>query len=270
MSGPGTTRHRRRETRRRHQLKPVVPRSWLCGGGISRALRRLRRRSLFDRQNARRRRGDRADAHSRGPYRLRRARATRARRSVFVHEDDLPASRRIPRLPPVGFFTNFWRPFVRRSILRNAVASGAFRTEDITAARPFRDGDRLDVPGRPKVIHAPGHTPGECMLYLEDREVLMSGDALVTLNLLTGEQVSPCVPYRLLNHNDAQARRSVARLRELGRVTMLPGHGRPWQGTIAEAVSGVGRFVTSGLGSLPFQAFSLAGEPWRRDDAFGR
>jgi hypothetical protein len=75
--------------------------------------------------------------------------------------------------------------------------------------------------------------------------VLISGDALVTLNLLTGEHVSPGVPYRLLNYNDAQARRSVARLRELGRVTMLPGHGRPWQGTIAEAVSGVGMFVTS-------------------------
>ncbi len=71
------------------------------------------------------------------------------------------------------------------------------------------------------------------MFYLESRSALISGDALVTLNLLTGEHVAPRVPYRLLNNNDAAAKRSVAKL-------VLPGHGKPWRGTIAEAIETAG------------------------------
>lgn len=155
---------------------------------------------------------------------------------VFVHEDDIPASRQVPRMPPAGFFMNIWRPFVPRSILINGVRHGATRTEDITGAVAFRDGEILDVPGRPRVIHVPGHTAGECMLHLESRSAVLSGDALVTLDLLTGEDVAPRVPYRHLNDDDALARRSVAALDELGVFTMLPGHGRPWRGTMGEAI----------------------------------
>lgn len=156
---------------------------------------------------------------------------------VYVHEDDLAASSNVARIPPRGFLINAWRPFVARSILLNAVRAGVPATEDITGARPFRDGDVLDVPGRPRVIHVPGHTAGECMFHLADRGVLVSGDALVTLDLLTGEHVAPRVPYRYLNDDDARARRSVDRLDEIGRVLMLPGHGRPWRGTMAEAIA---------------------------------
>lgn len=155
---------------------------------------------------------------------------------VFVHVDDVPASRKVPRLPPIGFFMNIWRPFVPRWILANGVGAGAFRTEDIEQVRPFRDGERLDIPGRPRAIHIPGHTAGECVFHLEDRGVLISGDALVTLNLLTGEHVAPRVPYRYLNDNDKQARRSIDRLRELGEVSMLPGHGKPWAGRTDAAI----------------------------------
>lgn len=159
---------------------------------------------------------------------------------VFVHEDDLAASRHVPRPPPSGFLMNSWRPFVFRHVLLGAVRHGVARTEDVTGAVPFRDGDILDVPGRPRAIHVPGHTAGECMLHLEESSVVLSGDALVTLNLLTGEHVGPLVPYRSLNDDDRRARHSVAMLRELGRFTMLPGHGRPWQGTMREAIDAAG------------------------------
>lgn len=58
----------------------------------------------------------------------------------------------------------------------------------------------------------------------------------MSLNLLTGEHVGPCIPYRYLNDDDAQTRKSIDKLSEIGRVTMLPGHGRPWVGSMAEAV----------------------------------
>ena len=35
------------------------------------------------------------------------------------------------------------------------------------APRPTRDGDVLDVPGAPRVVHTPGHTPGHCVLLFE-------------------------------------------------------------------------------------------------------
>ena len=123
-----------------------------------------------------------------------------------------------------------------RYVLGRAVAAGAPRTESITGAVPFRDGDVLDVPGGPRAIHMPGHTAGECMLYLEDRQVLLSGDAIVTLDLLRGADVAPRVPYRLVNDDDLAARRSIARLGELGTFSMLPGHGRPWRGTVEQVI----------------------------------
>jgi glyoxylase-like metal-dependent hydrolase (beta-lactamase superfamily II) len=86
------------------------------------------------------------------------------------------------------------------------------------------------------VIHTPGHTPGEVVFHLPARKVLISGDTLVTQNLMTGKHGGPQLPHRLLNGNDGQSRRSLERLKELGSLTMLPGHGRHWNGSMTEAV----------------------------------
>jgi glyoxylase-like metal-dependent hydrolase (beta-lactamase superfamily II) len=41
------------------------------------------------------------------------------------------------------------------------------------------DGDRLQVAGIDiEIRHTPGHTPGHCCFYLEDHEMLFSGDQL--------------------------------------------------------------------------------------------
>jgi glyoxylase-like metal-dependent hydrolase (beta-lactamase superfamily II) len=42
----------------------------------------------------------------------------------------------------------------------------------------FEDGDVLDVPGRPRVIHAPGHSPGCVALHFERQGALIVGDVL--------------------------------------------------------------------------------------------
>jgi glyoxylase-like metal-dependent hydrolase (beta-lactamase superfamily II) len=46
----------------------------------------------------------------------------------------------------------------------------------------FEDGETLDVPGRPRAVHAPGHTDGSCAIFFESRRVLVTGDALSTRN----------------------------------------------------------------------------------------
>ncbi len=58
----------------------------------------------------------------------------------------------------------------------------------------FDDGETLDIPGRPRIVHVPGHTDGSCAILLEGRRTLVTGDALATRNPLTGRtgpQISP-------------------------------------------------------------------------------
>lgn len=160
-------------------------------------------------------------------------RATNA--PVFVHQADLAAAGRSLQLPWWGLLSNAWRPFTA-SMLGRAVGNGVFTRIGISKLHAFGDGDMLDVPGRPRILHAPGHTPGEVALHLPERGVLFSGDVLVTRNLMTGAFGPPQVPHRSLNANDTQARRTLDRLRELGRVTLLPGHGKPWTGQMPEAI----------------------------------
>lgn len=159
---------------------------------------------------------------------------------VFVHEDDRRSIGRVLQLPWWGLLSNAWRPFVR-SMLGHAIGAGVFSMPSIREARTFRDGDVIDVPGKPHVLHTPGHTPGEVSFYLPERRVLISGDTLVTRNLMTGTPGDPQLPHRLLNDNDTKARRSLDRLRELGHVTVLPGHGNPWTGSMSEAIEGARR-----------------------------
>ena len=105
---------------------------------------------------------------------------------VFVHSADLAAIGKVLQLPWWGLLSNAWRPYIATMLL-TATVNGIFTMPFIINARTFGDGDVLDVPGRPRVLHAPGHTPGEVAFYLPERKVLISGDTLLTRNLMTGE-----------------------------------------------------------------------------------
>lgn len=153
---------------------------------------------------------------------------------VYCHPDDLPLLRGHPHGAPGWFYRNLWRPgFVRYAIemIRDDVTS----VEPVADARPIADGDVLSVPGEPRVIFAPGHTPGTCALYLESRDALLCGDVLATRNIFTDRDGEP----QLLgaadeDHDEAKA--SLTNLEGLGTVTLLPGHGEPWEGDIDRAL----------------------------------
>jgi glyoxylase-like metal-dependent hydrolase (beta-lactamase superfamily II) len=116
------------------------------------------------------------------------------------------------------------------------VQSGGIDVPAVTSVETFGDGDRLDVPGRPRVLHVPGHTEGEVAFHLPDREVLLCGDALATVDFETWSGHAPQLMPRWLDEDHEQARRSIRRLDSLGEVTLLPGHGDPWTGGMTEAV----------------------------------
>jgi glyoxylase-like metal-dependent hydrolase (beta-lactamase superfamily II) len=99
----------------------------------------------------------------------------------------------------------------------------------------FADGETLDVPGRPRAVHAPGHTPGCAALLLESRHVLLTGDTLVTRNPLTG-RLGPQVMPSGLNQDTPQALKSLDNLAWVTAEVLLPGHGDPFTEGVGEAV----------------------------------
>lgn len=90
------------------------------------------------------------------------------------------------------------------------------------------------------MLHVPGHTPGEIALHIPDRTVLLSGDGLLTRDLFTGRHGPPALAPAPLTDDVAAAGRSAIAVRELGTLTVLPGHGNPWTGDLAAVIPAVG------------------------------
>ncbi|WP_458209923.1 MBL fold metallo-hydrolase [Haladaptatus sp. NG-SE-30] len=153
---------------------------------------------------------------------------------VYCHPDDLPLLRGQPQSAPGWFYRNLWRPgFFVYAI--EMIRDGITFIEPVADAKPLADGDVLSVPGEPRVIFAPGHTPGSCALFVENRDVLFCGDVLATRNIFTGQEGDPQLLGAADEDHD-EARASLARLEELGSVTLLPGHGNPWRGEVDAAL----------------------------------
>lgn len=154
---------------------------------------------------------------------------------VYVHSDDRQVAQSRLQLPWFGLLSNAWHPYVSR-MLGHAAINGIFVMPAIAKVHDIHDGDVLDVPGKPHVIHMPGHTPGEVAYYLPEAKILLSGDTLVTRHLLTGKYGAPQVPPPVLSDEYRTAHHSLERIRDLGEITMLPGHGMAWQGNTRDAV----------------------------------
>ena len=115
------------------------------------------------------------------------------------------------------------------------VGGGVLSAQPVHELSEFSDGEVLDVPGRPRVIHTPGHTDGSTCILLDERDVILTGDSLVTLHLGNGRTGARVMP-RAFNKNSAQALESLDHLHGIEAATVLPGHGEPWVGGLASAV----------------------------------
>lgn len=120
------------------------------------------------------------------------------------------------------------------------VTHGLLRTTSLREVSTYGDGATLDVPGSPRVILVPGHTPGSAALHMASLDVLFTGDAIATRNVVTGQlgpQISP------FSADAAEALASLSRLESVQATTLLPGHGAPWTEGVASALAAV-RAVT--------------------------
>lgn len=154
---------------------------------------------------------------------------------VWLHEAGVERARAGGNPPLGGLVVNLWRPAIFRYLVEVARSDG-MSVPPVTAVETFTDGTELDVPGQPQAIHVPGHTEGEVVFHLPDREVLLCGDAFATVDFETWRGHEPQLLPAWLNHDDEQAGTSIERLESLGECVLLPGHGDPWTGHLADAV----------------------------------
>ena len=146
---------------------------------------------------------------------------------VRVHELDAALARGEVPNPAKGFGPVKIRPlleFMLYSGLR-----GGLRNQPIKEVATFGDGATLDLPGSPKVILVPGHTPGSAALHVPSHDALFVGDALATKAVTTGEEGPRVAPFTA----DAdEAVRSLARIENVEARWVLPGHGQAWTGGV--------------------------------------
>lgn len=171
-----------------------------------------------------------ADADHKGfAERLRRERGT----PVHVHAADADLAKagkkdREGSIVPYLRYPAAWRLFA-------ALAAGGL-PKNLSEVGTFGGDTVLEVPGRPRVIHAPGHTHGCVAFHFERHGVLFAGDVLYGFGVLTGRQ-GPQIGPRAFNASSAQALESLRALEGVDAKVVLFGHGDPWTQGVDKAVS---------------------------------
>lgn len=117
---------------------------------------------------------------------------------------------------------------------------GGLKIVPIREVSTYADGQTIEVPGRPRAVHVPGHTPGTATLFFEQRRMFLTGNCLVMKNPLTGRKGPQVMPAGL-NRNTDQALASLARLEDIPADVILPGHGEPGPGGRAKPYGERGR-----------------------------
>jgi glyoxylase-like metal-dependent hydrolase (beta-lactamase superfamily II) len=160
---------------------------------------------------------------------------TAAGATVWVHESDRDMATTGKAGPREGKATTYLlRPAFYRTLFV-LTRAGATKIVPVREVSTFADGDTIEVPGSPRAVHAPGHTPGSTALLFESRRALLTGDTLVTHNPLTGRPGPQIMPSGL-NTDSAEALRSLDNLAGITADVLLAGHGDPWTEGLPEAI----------------------------------
>lgn len=154
---------------------------------------------------------------------------------VHVHADDVALARGEEEREAERSFVRDLRSLHALKSLVFFLRGGALKAPPVVDPVSVEDGGMIDVPGRLRVVHLPGHTKGSCALLATGAGVLFSGDSLVTLNIVTGA-LGPRIMPGAFNRDSARALASLDRLAGIEADVVLPGHGEPWRDGVAEAV----------------------------------
>jgi glyoxylase-like metal-dependent hydrolase (beta-lactamase superfamily II) len=149
---------------------------------------------------------------------------------VFVHERDATRARGEVK-KDISWGKIKIGPLMR--FLTYSARHGGLKITPVSEVATFTDGEVLDLPGAPVVIHIPGHTPGSVAFHISSVDALFVGDAMTTGHVLTGALGPQPAPFTL---DTEQALSSLDRLDAVAAKWVLPGHGAPWGDGVTEAV----------------------------------
>jgi glyoxylase-like metal-dependent hydrolase (beta-lactamase superfamily II) len=166
--------------------------------------------------------------------------AERARRElgvpVFVHENDVPVTKHPWRYDHERRRAYYFATQVKAlPIVATFLRHRAFWPAPIEEVQRYENGT-LAVPGSPHIVFTPGHTLGHCALHLPDRDALIAGDAIVTLDPYTA-RTGPRLVARAATVDSERNLASLDALAETGARTVLMGHGEPWHDGVESLVA---------------------------------
>lgn len=150
---------------------------------------------------------------------------------VYVHEADAAQARGEVKVKNPSWGKMRIGPTL--SFLWYAGRRGGLKVTPIREVQTVVDGDILDLPGRPRVVHTPGHSPGSIAIHSEPVGALFVGDAMTTRHVLTGTRGPQPAPFTM---DPAKATDSLRRWNAIDARWVLPGHGYPFDGGVDEAV----------------------------------
>ena len=151
--------------------------------------------------------------------------------AAYLHPADADRAHLKVKKPNSGWGPVKVGPLV--SFLLYSARQGGLRIPPAGELQPVEDGQVLDVPGSPRIIYAPGHTPGSVAVHVPAVDALFIGDTMTTRNVLTGATGPKPAPFTL---EPGQAMASLDRVQGADATWVLPGHGPAWDGGVAEAV----------------------------------
>ncbi|HET7015026.1 MAG TPA: MBL fold metallo-hydrolase [Streptosporangiaceae bacterium] len=151
--------------------------------------------------------------------------------TAYIHEADADRARLIVKKPNSGWGPVKIGPLA--GFLWYSARHGGLRIKPATGLQTVADGDVLDVPGSPRIIHTPGHTPGSLSVHVPALDALFLGDTMTTRNVLTGVTGPKPAPFTL---EPDQAVASLDRIADVDATWVLPGHGPAWDGGVTRAV----------------------------------
>ena len=150
---------------------------------------------------------------------------------AYLHPADDARARLEVKKPNSGWGPVKAGPLI--GFLWYSAREGGLRSRPAGGLQPVDDGQVLDVPGTPRIIHVPGHTPGSVAVHVPAVDALFMGDTMTTRSVLTGVTGPKPAPFTL---EPQQAVASLDRISEVDATWVLPGHGPAWDGGVTEAV----------------------------------
>lgn len=130
-----------------------------------------------------------------------------------------------------------WRPRVFRWMI-HAIKAGSLSAKPAVKAMAWDAQMLQNLPGKPEPVLAPGHTPGNAVIVLPGKGVIVTGDTFVTGHPLR-RHTGPQMLHPMYHHEPAAAVAAIRHLDSIDASVILPGHGPALTMPLSDALASI-------------------------------